>query len=123
VEGPEETVRQLIVHFLINEKNVPKGRIAIEKTFVVGSKKKRFDILVFDTKSQPLLIVECKAPNVSINEKTFEQISTYNLSLHVTYWLVTNGRKHYCCYFSAAANALQLLEEIPDYTRMMCRND
>ncbi len=119
VAGPEEYVRQKVLHYLIKHKNVPKGLIAIEKTVKVNGMNKRFDILVYDSKTQPIFIVECKAPRVQIDKLTFEQISRYNLSLQVPYWLVTNGTTNYCCYFDADKNELKVLSEIPDFNEML----
>ena len=39
----------------------------------------------------PNLIVECKAPNIKITQKVFDQISRYNLKLNVEYWIVIMG--------------------------------
>lgn len=119
VAGPEEWVRQQVVHYLLEKKNVPKALIAVEKTVQVNGLNKRFDILVYDQKTQPLLMVECKAPKIDLDEKTFEQISRYNLSLKVPYWFVTNGLKNYCCYFDEAKNQLQILAEIPQFQEML----
>jgi len=120
VAGPEEWVRQQVVHYLIKEKKVPKSLISVEKTVKVNDMNKRFDILVFNQKTEPILIVECKAPEVPINQKTFEQISRYNLSLKVPYWYVTNGRKNYCCYFDGSKRQLHVLPEIPQFQEMLC---
>jgi len=119
VAGPEEWVRQSVLHYLIKDKEVPKGLIAVEKTVKVNGLNKRFDILVYNQKTQPILIVECKAPSVALDKKTFEQISRYNLSLKVPYWFVTNGTNNYCCYFDGAKNKLHVLSEIPQFQEML----
>ena len=53
--------------------------------------KKRFDILVYNSSHQPWLMVECKAPQVSLNELVLQQVLRYNLSTPVDYLIITNG--------------------------------
>ena len=57
---PEEWVRQHVIHFLINEKNVPLGLLASEFLISVNGLSRRCDLVVFDINKIPLLIVECK---------------------------------------------------------------
>ena len=113
VLGPEETVRQLVVQYLINEKGVAKNKIAIEKTLEVNNQKKRFDILVYNSELKPLLLVECKAPTVPISDKTMKQIAWYNMALKVDYLVVTNGRATYCCKMDYSNQGFEYLSEIP----------
>ena len=76
---------------------------------------KRADIAAFGTKGQPLLIVECKASSVKINQKVFDQVARYNLALKVKYLVVTNGLEHYVCQIDFEKNSYAFLEEIPDF--------
>ncbi|MET2984989.1 type I restriction enzyme HsdR N-terminal domain-containing protein [Aureibaculum conchae] len=114
---PEEWVRQHVIHYLIHEKNYPKSIIAVEKQLTFNTLKKRFDVLVFNTKGLPELIVECKAPNVKITQDTFDQIARYNLKLNADYLMVTNGLQHYFCKMDAVNEGYIFLEELPNYTR------
>lgn len=91
---PEEWVRQHVIHYLINEKQFPKGLIASEYVVEYNGLNKRADIVVFDRNHHPLLIVECKAPEIPINEKVLLQIATYNSKLNVPFLFLTNGLKH-----------------------------
>ena len=91
---PEEWVRQHLVHYLINEKKYPASALSIEKQLLLNGTKKRYDLVVYNTLLKPLLIVECKAPSIELNQLTIEQVLRYNLSLNVPYILVTNGIKH-----------------------------
>jgi len=61
---PEEWVRQNFVQYLINEGKYPPGLIGIEVLFKFNKLKRRVDILVHDRFGKPLLIVECKAPEI-----------------------------------------------------------
>ncbi|RPD93012.1 type I restriction enzyme HsdR N-terminal domain-containing protein [Aureibaculum marinum] len=114
---PEEWVRQHIIHYLISYKNYPKSIIAVEKQLTINSLKKRFDVLVFNTKGLPELIVECKAPKVKITQDTFDQIARYNLKLNAQYLMVTNGLNHYFCKMDTENEKYIFLEDLPNYIR------
>lgn len=112
---PEEIVRQLMIHYLIEEKKFNKNRIRIEQGLTVGGLSKRCDILVYDKEIKPFLLVECKSPKVSITQATFEQIANYNLPLQVKYLVVTNGPATFCCKMDYEAKSFQFLSAIPEY--------
>ena len=88
---PEELVRQLMIHYLLHEKNYNKNRIGIENGIQVNNQSRRYDLLVYNTNFQPSVLIECKAPYVKINEEAFYQAVWYNASLKVNYLVVTNG--------------------------------
>ncbi len=112
---PEEWVRQHIIHYLIDFKNYPKSIIAVEKQLIINTLKKRFDVLVFNNKGTPEIIVECKAPNVKISQDTFDQIARYNLKLNANYLMVTNGLQHYFCKMDTKNERYVFLEDLPEY--------
>nr|WP_262899743.1 type I restriction enzyme HsdR N-terminal domain-containing protein [Winogradskyella alexanderae] len=112
---PEEWVRQHCVHYLINVKKFPKSLINVEKELVINDLKKRYDIVVFNSDGSIYLIVECKAPNIAINQTTFDQIARYNMKLNATYLMVTNGFNHYYCLINYKANRYAFLKDIPNY--------
>lgn len=118
VVTPEELVRQLLLIYLMEERDFPKNRISVEKQLTINGRPKRFDILVYCNDAHPLLLVECKAPNVPIDEKTFDQIVRYNMALKVNYLLMTNGLKTYCCYIDYKNDTFELLEAIPKFEEL-----
>ena len=63
----------------MNEGKYPLGLMGIEMQFGHNKLKKRTDILVHDRLGKPVMIVECKAPEVHLVDEVFEQIATYNL--------------------------------------------
>ena len=65
---PEEWVRQHFVQFLIEEKKYPVSLIALEKQLIINNRKKRTDILIFNSEGNPDINVECKAPKIKINQ-------------------------------------------------------
>ena len=111
---PEELVRQLTIHYFIEEKFYPINSISVEKGIKVNNElSRRCDILVYDENTQPFLLVECKAPQVDITDDVFEQIAAYNLPLQVKFLMVTNGVKTYCCEMNYEEKSWRFLNNIP----------
>lgn len=114
---PEEWVRQHVVNFLITEKRYPTSLIAIEKQVVLHGLTKRTDILVFNRTGLPELIVECKAPHITITQESFDQIARYNMKLNAKYLFVTNGLAHYYCQIDHLNERYTYLEALPSYQK------
>jgi len=114
---PEEWVRQHIVHFLIQHKQIPASMISIEKQLILNNTKRRTDIVVFNSNLKPLLIIECKAPEVEINQLTINQALRYNIELQVPYIFLSNGLQHIC--FKLDADGTKVLKELPDYQNLL----
>mgnify|MGYP003519550589 CR=1 FL=1 len=108
---PEEWVRQNFVQYLLQVKNYPASLIALEKEIKLGELKKRFDILVYDNKHQPWMMIECKAGEVKLDEKVLEQILRYNISVPVEYIVITNGAATYA--WQRQTNNFELIDELP----------
>lgn len=111
----EEWVRQNFLQFLITEKNFSPSLIAIEMEIKHFNIKKRCDIVVYNRKGKPILIVECKAYNIKITQDTFLQIAFYNMALKVPYLIVTNGREHYCYKIDYKNKSYSFMTDIPNY--------
>lgn len=109
----EEWVRQNCIRFLIEEKRISKFSIAIEKEIEFNGIKKRFDIVSYSSEGKINLLVECKAPNIEINQKTFDQILIYNKILKSKYLMVTNGINHYYCKINEDRNNIKFLANFP----------
>ena len=112
---PEEGVRQWFVFYLINEKKYPRELVANEVAIQLNGTAKRCDTVVYDRFLQPVVLVEYKAPKITITPAVFDQIARYNMVLHVDYLIVSNGRHHYCCKMNYENNSYQFIEEIPEY--------
>ncbi len=112
---PEEWVRQNFIHFLISNYKYPKSLIKIESGLKYNKLGKRSDILVYDRAGLPFLLVECKAPEVKISQKTFEQAGLYNFSLKARYMAVSNGLDHFCCRLDAENRNYHFLPDIPPF--------
>ena len=112
---PEEWVRQNLIKFLINDREIPAGLISIERALKVNTMNKRTDIVIYNKKGEPVMIVECKAANIKIDQKVFEQIARYNMSLRVPVLMVSNGLKHYSCKIDYQKNQFSFIDNIPNF--------
>ena len=54
------------------------------------------DVVVVDDDAQPLVLCECKAPEIPIDRHVLAQAVRYNSVLGARYLVLTNGRSHYC---------------------------
>lgn len=118
---PEEWVRQHFVQYLIQELNVPRGLVAVEAAFQFQGQPRRADAIVHDQHGDPLLLVECKAPRISIGQDAFDQCARYNLVLGAPYLVVTNGQTHYACAIDLEAQDYRFLDDLPPYSDLLDR--
>lgn len=116
---PEEWVRQHFVHFLVEHKGYPAALMANEIQLKVGEKTLRADSVLYSRDLKPKMIIEYKAPHIPITQKVFDQISIYNMLLHVDYLVVSNGLQHYICKMDYNDKKYLFLEDIPDYEELL----
>lgn len=115
---PEEWVRQHFVHFLIEQRGYPKALLANEVEISLNGTSKRCDTVLYNRDLTAQMIVEYKAPEIKITQKVFDQITRYNMVLHVDYLIVSNGIDHYCCNMDYGNNTYRFLEQIPHYKEL-----
>ena len=115
---PEEWVRQHFTHWLVEHKGYPKGLLGNEIAMKCGEKTLRCDSILYNKEASAQMIIEYKAPTVSLTQRVFNQISTYNLLLHVDYLVVSNGLQHYCCKMDYEHQTYRFLDNIPDYQEL-----
>lgn len=113
---PEEWVRQHVVRYLLEEKKYPKSHINVEKIIKINGLIKRYDIVIFQPDGSIFLLVECKAPGITISQSTFDQIARYNMSLNAMHMMVTNGLNHYFCRMDYEQEKYFFLQDLPEYT-------
>jgi hypothetical protein len=116
---PEEWVRQNFVRYLIQEGKYPPGLIGIEVMSGYNNLKKRVDILIHNRSGKPVLIVECKSPDIKIDDNVFDQIVCYNMGFKVPYIIVTNGIGHYACKIDLEQKKYEFLLVIPLYEDLL----
>lgn len=115
---PEEWVRQNFIQYLVNEGRYPPGLLGVEVMFLLNKLKRRVDILVHNRSGKPVMIVECKEPEVRIDDRVFDQIVTYNIGLRVPYIVVTNGLVHYACKVRKDQPGYEYINVIPLYEEL-----
>jgi len=118
---PEERVRQHFLHFMTGSLGYMPGRMAVETGISLNGTRRRVDALVYDDYGLPLMIVEFKAPQVTVTQAVFNQIVRYNLVLRVPYLTVSNGLKHYCCKVDMATGRYEFLTGMPRYDEIRNR--
>ena len=91
---PEEWVRQHWINYLIYYHDYPGGLFSMEKGLKYNKLQKRTDLIVFDRLGKPYLLIECKAPEVQLSEKTLSQAMMYNSSINSPHLVLSNGMKH-----------------------------
>lgn len=92
---PEEWVRQHIINYLVYHKNYNKTLIAVERRLTYLKTIKRFDILVFNNKAEPEILIECKAPNINLTSETALQLALYNQQYKAQIIIISNGINHF----------------------------
>lgn len=110
---PEEWVRQNFLQYLVQELKYPISLIAVEKEFRFGEMNRRFDILIYNAEHQPWMMVECKAPEITLDQSVLEQVLRYNISIPVPYLVITNGSNGFGWHKQGAS--LHPLEGLPAF--------
>ena len=118
-QTPEESVRQAVIKWLIDEKQFPSSHMMSEYSFTFNGLQYRADIVVFDKALNPLMFVECKASDVTIDGKVIEQCIRYNYVLKVKYILATNGKTSYLCKWDREKQCYGMSNTFPDYQTMI----
>ncbi|MBQ5647743.1 MAG: type I restriction enzyme HsdR N-terminal domain-containing protein [Alistipes sp.] len=93
---PEEWVRQHAIGWLVSVMQIPALRISQEYPVNINGQHQRADIVVIDEFAKPYILVECKAPDINIDNEVVMQACRYNAVVGAKYILLTNGRKIFC---------------------------
>ena len=116
---PEERVRQWCINVLATQMQVPMHMMMSETGFKLGQKQYRADILVYDRKTQPLMVVECKRPEVELTQEVLDQAVRYNMVLNVRYMIITNGTRTFIC--QRQGEKFEFIDNVPTYNEMICQ--
>ena len=112
---PEEWVRQHFVQFMVQELGYPAALIAVEMAFTYQQMPRRADVVVYDRTGRAVLMVECKKPEIEIQQSTFDQVARYNKVVGARYLVVTNGRVHFAAEIDRAGQTYRFLDELPRF--------
>ena len=116
---PEEKVRQWFIGVLRDRLKVPMHMMMSEVSMKFGRKPFRADILVYSRDTSPLMVVECKREDVTIDRGVLEQALKYNLVLGAKYIVITNGSRTFG--FQATgdeAEPFRQMNSFPDWETM-----
>jgi hypothetical protein len=61
------------------------------------------------------ILVECKAPEIPINEKVLHQIAQYNATIQAEYLWLSNGLDHHLYSINHTTGEIKKLAELPKY--------
>lgn len=114
---PEEKVRQWFISVLAQRMEVPAHMMMSEAGFKLGEKQFRADILVYDRSAKPLMVVECKRPEVELTTAVLDQAVRYNMVLNVRYIVITNGNNTFIC--SRNESGYSFIQSLPKYNEMI----
>lgn len=116
---PEERVRQWCIGVLSESLDVPMHMMMSEAGFKFGNKQFRADIIVYDRSLRPLVVVECKRPEVELTQEVLDQAVRYNMVLDVRYMIITNG--HRTCVCEKGEGGYRFISNVPKYNEMICQ--
>ena len=114
---PEEQVRQWFIGVLRDFCGVPEHLMGSEVPLKLGQKSQRADIVVVGREASPVAVVECKRPDVDIDERVLMQAARYNLCLGVRWVFLTNGKRTVVLK-RGEEGGLKSVETLPHYSRM-----
>ena len=119
---PEETIRQKVIGFLINDLNVPADMIGVEERLAEYQldSQLRADIVIWKKIEQdlhPIAVIECKAPNVAIDDRGMHQVKNYCKKLNAEYAMITNGYDFRFFYYDE--KNFQEMNDFPNYEEML----
>lgn len=93
---PEEWVRRHVVGYMLSECGFLAQQIVEEYPVNINGMPQRADIVAVNSHAQPMVVVECKEPNVRIDQSVLSQVVRYNSVLGCRYIVITNGIDCYC---------------------------
>ena len=113
---PEEWVRQHYINFLSLHLQYPLSFISVEKELIYFGLKKRWDIVVVNNLFEPIILVECKAPNIKLNQEAHKQVFSYQNKLNCEYIVLTNGIEHINWKVEQSKKKIIEISQIPIYS-------
>lgn len=93
---PEEWVRRHVVEYMLAACNIQPQQIVEEYPVEINGMAQRADIVAVDSAGEPHIVVECKEPNIKVDNEVLAQVVRYNSILKCRYVVITNGLTTYC---------------------------
>lgn len=122
---PEETVRQQVLSYLINDLDIPKVMISVEEHLshygIMSTLRADIVVKCFTPVEEliPVAVIECKAPGVGLGEKTTQQLMAYSDSLGCDYAMMINDTQFFCYHYETDRNQYIQINNLPKYDEML----
>jgi len=113
---PEEWVRQHYINYLSSYLLYPLSFISVEKELNYFGLKKRWDIVVVNNLFEPIILVECKAPNIKLNQEAHKQVFSYQNKLNCEFIVLSNGIEHFQWQVDRLKKTIIKISQIPIYS-------
>lgn len=120
--APEEIVRQHLISFLIDEFQIPENMICVEehlRHYDIDSDERADVIVNYEDERYiyPLLVIECKAPEIFLSDQAREQLFGYSEKLGNKYCWLTNGDENY--FYCLDDDEYIEIDDLPTYAEML----
>ena len=79
----------------------------------------RYDALLFNAEGRPILLIECKAPGMALDQAVFDQVAVYNQSLNAPFLLLSNGPDFLMAQIDHTQGRYVFASEIPSYAELL----
>lgn len=113
---PEEEVRQWMIALLNQRYGYPLELMQVEGSLTLNGLSRRCDVVVFSVSGRPMIIVECKEPNVKITQEVCDQACRYNTVLQVPYLILSNGKNTMVIAVDFGNRKLSVINDIPKFS-------
>ena len=81
------------------------------------------DVVVWEQKTEeeksPLLIIECKAEEVPLDNKVFKQADNYSAALGTEYFMITNGLDTFSYRYDKNTDQVKTIKSLPEYKELL----
>jgi len=121
---PEEEVRQQLLKSLINDQLIPLNMVNVEIRLAEYDieTNDRADIIIdyaVEEGLHPLILIECKRPDIPLTYKVYEQVERYNANLGAKIWGMTNGKNTDWFLFDDESSEYKPIEYLPTYQEIL----
>lgn len=119
---PEEAVRHKMICYLLEELNVPREYIGVEKALSslgLAGNRKRVDICLYSPNGRVLGVIECKAYHIADGEEPYHQALDYISALEATYEFVVDGIEIFAFQYVPRLDQFVKLETVPSFAEML----
>jgi len=117
---PEEWVRQHWLGWLSTGLNCPLGAMSVEHSLILNGMRRRADVLCQTPEGRPLLLLECKAPEVKLSQGALDQVWRYGLALRPSPPIIvlSNGLHHQAFQQNFGEAGPRAIQELPTYDEL-----